>query len=108
MPRLLEQLYAQPQPFEVLYCTDVAAFERQVRLGLMIVCLTPFQLYVGLYDTRLDRTNVGSALAFTGYCRLSSKEHRCVGTVERQTLRGYLQFQTGSGSMLKIDEAATD
>ena len=108
MPRLLEQLYAQRQPFEVLYCADVAAFERQVQLGLMIVCLTQFQLYVGVYDTRLEQTDVDAAVAFTGYCRLSGKEHSCVGTVERQTLRGYLQFRTCSGSTPKINEAATD
>ena len=108
MPRILEQLYARPQPFEVLYCTDGAAFEHQVQQGVLIVCLTNFQLYVGLYDTRLEQTDVDAAVAFTGYCRLSSKAHSCVGTVERQTLRGYLQFRICNGSSPKIDEAATD
>lgn len=108
MPRMLDQLYVQPQPFEILYCIDLADFERQVQRGLLIVCLTNIQLYVGLYDTRLEQTDVDAAVAFTGYCRLFSKEHSCVGTVERQTLRGYLQFRTCSGSMPKIDESATD
>lgn len=75
---------------------------------MLIVCLTNFQLYVGLYDTRLEHAATDAAVTFTGYCRLSNRGHACVGTLERQTLRGYLRLRTASGSTPKIDEAATD